>query len=223
MHIPDGFLSPQVWAPLAGASGLTVAYAAAKSERQLPPEKVPLVGATAAFIFAAQMVNFRVAGGFSGHLLGGVLAAALLGPHAAVVAMTVVLLVQSLVFQDGGVTALGANILNMAIIAAYVGWPIGSALSSRAKTPAGRAAAIGFGAWLAVMLGAIACALELVLSGTVPLVPEGQPIYKSVPLLFIAVHFPIAIAEAVLTAGALSLIHRWRPDFVPALAGGEAS
>ncbi len=205
--------------PLGVASAAGVVYAARRAERELPPERVPLVGATAAFIFAAQMVNFRVAGGFSGHLLGGVLAAALLGPHAAVVAMTVVLLVQALVFQDGGVTALGANILNMAIIAAYVGWPLARALSSRAKTPAGRALGIAVGAWVAVVLGAVACALELVVSGTVPLVPEGQPLYKSVPLLFVGVHLPIAVAEAVLTAGALGLIYRWRPDFVPALAG----
>ncbi|MBC7287784.1 MAG: energy-coupling factor ABC transporter permease, partial [Armatimonadetes bacterium] len=212
MHIPDGFLSPQVWMPLAVGSGLAVVYAARRAEREVPPEKVPLVGATAAFIFAAQMVNFRVSGGFSGHLIGGVLAAALLGPNAALVAMTVVLLVQALLFQDGGVTALGANVLNMAVIATWVGWPLARVLAARIATPNGRAAAVGFGAAVAVLLGAVACALELSASGTIPLRPHGVPLYKSIPLLFVAVHVPVAAAEGILTAGALTIMYRWRPD-----------
>ncbi len=208
MHIPDGFLQPQVWAPLAAASAGAVAYAARRVERDMSPERVPLVGAAAAFVFAAQMVNFRIAAGTSGHLLGGILAAALLGPHAAVLAMTAVLVVQALVFQDGGITALGANIFNMAIIPCYVCWPIAAALGrgSRRAFLAGVAVA----AWLAVFLGAVACAVEIGLSGAAPL--------GAALAAMGGVHAILGLAEAALTVAALSLILRWRPDLVAAVA-----
>jgi cobalt/nickel transport system permease protein len=215
LHIPDGFLSPQVWAPLSVASAGAVAYAARRAERELPLERVPLVGATAAFLFAAQMVNFRVAAGTSGHLLGGVLAAALLGPHAGFIAMTVVLIVQALLFQDGGVTTLGANLLNMGVIGCYVGWGAFTLLSKAAR---GRGALglLGFSAWLSVVVASAACAVELALSGFVPLRPALAAM--------VGVHALIGLGEGALTVAAVSLLVRWRADLVaPGLvpASGE--
>ena len=118
MHIPDGFLTPEVAAACAVPAAGAVAYGLRRANRELEERRVPLLGVTAAFVFAAQMLNFPVAGGTSGHFLGAALAAILLGPWLACLVMAVVLGVQAFVFADGGITALGANILNMGVIGA---------------------------------------------------------------------------------------------------------
>lgn len=143
MHIPNAFLGPEVRFPAAMGAGAMVIWAARRAQRDLPPDKVPLPGPTAAFIFAAQIVNFPVARGTSGHLLGGVLAAALLAPHAAVVAMTAIPMVQAPLFRDGGVTALGANVIKMAVVSAYAGWPVAPAIMSVSRLAASRIGAVG--------------------------------------------------------------------------------
>src|SRR4030043_1769745 len=122
MHIPDGFIStPVAAAGIAVAAG-SVAYAVRATNKNMGEKQIPLMGVLAAFIFAAQMLNFPVIGGTSGHLIGAALAAILLGPWAGVLIMTCVLIVQCLVFQDGGLLALGANVLNMGIIAPFAGY-----------------------------------------------------------------------------------------------------
>src|SRR5712692_5403656 len=121
MHIPDGYLSPAVWGTMSVVGAGTVSVAVRRVDRALEPERVPLMGVMAAFVFAAQMVNFPVAGGTSGHLLGACLAAILLGPWPAILVMTTVFLVQCLVFHDGGITALGANLFNMGVLGAVLG------------------------------------------------------------------------------------------------------
>ena len=122
MHIPDGFLSTgvSVAAWVGSAGGLS--YAVRRVDETFGERQVPFMGVTAAFIFAAQMMNFPVAGGTSGHLLGGALAAILLGPWAGMIVLTSVLAVQALLFQDGGLLALGANILNMSVIGTPIAW-----------------------------------------------------------------------------------------------------
>src|ERR1700739_4888980 len=121
MHIPDGFLTPRVWGPLDVVSGSVVAWSLKKVSAVFEEKAVPLMGVLAAFIFAAQMINLPIAGGTSGHFLGGALAGALLGPWAGLVIITVVLFVQCFLFQDGGVAALGANIFNMGILGSMGG------------------------------------------------------------------------------------------------------
>src|SRR5689334_8604134 len=116
MHIPDGFLDAKVALGAGALSALGVGAAVRNARLRLPPRKIPLMGLSAAFIFAAQMLNFPVAGGTSGHLIGGVLASVLLGPSAAVLVLTAVLMVQCFVFADGGILALGANVFNMGIV-----------------------------------------------------------------------------------------------------------
>ena len=122
MHIPDGFLSTPVWAGMDALSAGAVGVAARRVNRKLDAAQVPLMGMTAAFVFAAQMINFPVPGGTSGHLLGGFLAALLLGPAPAVVVMATIFTAQCLLFQDGGLTALGANLFNMGIVGSIGGY-----------------------------------------------------------------------------------------------------
>jgi cobalt/nickel transport system permease protein len=186
-----------------------VAYGLRRASRELDERRVPLLGVTAAFVFAAQMLNFPVAGGTSGHFLGAALAAILLGPWLACVVMSVVLVTQSFVFADGGVTALGANVLNMGVIGALlVG---GLMLAARAVLPRSRGVLLGVsaaGAWLAVMAGATAASLELAISGTVPL--------GTVLPAMLGVHALIGIGEGVITAAAVSAVLVSRSDLIPA-------
>src|SRR5260370_22901223 len=165
MHIPDGFLSTPVWAGMDAVSVSAVVVAVRRVERTLDAAQVPLMGMTAAFIFAAQMINFPVAGGTSGHLLGGLLAALLLGPAPAVVVMTTVFAAQCLLYQDGGLTALGANTFNMGIIGSVGGYGIYWALC---RLRLGERAAVAAASWLSVMLGAAAASVELGRAGAVP-------------------------------------------------------
>jgi len=166
---------------------------------------------TAAFVFAVQMLNFPIAGGTSGHFLGAGLAAILLGPWMACLVMSVVLVTQSFVFADGGITALGANILNMGVVGALlVG---GLMLLAQRALPHKRGAFLavaGVGAWLAVVAGAVACSFELAISGTVPL--------GTVLPAMLGVHVLIGIGEAVITVAAVSAVLSTRPDVVKVMA-----
>jgi cobalt/nickel transport system permease protein len=207
MHIPDGFLSPEVAGATAVAAVAVVAVAVRRADAQLDERRVPLLGVTAAFVFAVQLLNFPVAGGTSGHLLGAALAAVLLGPWLACVAMTVVIATQALLFADGGISALGANVLNMGILGALlVGWLMtwARALAPRRRGPF--LAVVAGGAWLAVMLGALATSLELSASGTVPL--------GTVLPGMLGVHALIGVGEAVITVAAVAAVLASRPDLV---------
>jgi cobalt/nickel transport system permease protein len=207
VHIPDGFLDTSIAAAAWVASGTVVGVALRKSSRELDERTVPLVGVTAAFIFAAQMLNFPVAGGTSGHFLGAAMAAILLGPWTACLVMSVVITAQALVFADGGITALGANVLNMGIIGALlVGFGM---LALRRALPRSRGvflAVVGIGAYAAVMFGALATSLELAWSGTVPL--------GTVLPAMLGVHALIAAGEAVVTVAAVSAVLATRPDLI---------
>src|SRR3954462_962746 len=154
MHIPDGFLSPEVAAAAAAGPVAPVGIALRRAERELDERAVPLLGVTGAFVFAAQMINFPVAGGRSGPLLGGALAAVLLGPWLACLVMAVVITSQAFVFADGGITALGANVLNMGVMGALLVGGLMYAARGLAGQSRGALLAISAGgAWLAVMAG----------------------------------------------------------------------
>jgi cobalt/nickel transport system permease protein len=215
MHIPDGFLAPEVAAGTAVVAAGAVGYGLRRASSTLEDRTVPLLGVTGAFVFAAQMLNFPVAGGTSGHFLGAALAAVLLGPWLACVVLAVVLGMQALVFADGGISALGANIVNMGVVGGLGAGLIVAA--ARALLPRSRTAFLGaaaVAAWAAVMAGAAACAAELALSGTIPL--------NTVVPALLSVHAVIGVGEAVITVAALSAILASRPDLVAgrARAGG---
>jgi cobalt/nickel transport system permease protein len=198
MHIPDGFLSAPVWGTMDVVAAGTVALAVRRVNERLDPADVPLMGVTGAFIFAAQMVNFPVAGGTSGHLMGALLASALLGPWAAILVMTTIFLVQCLLFQDGGLLALGANLFNLGIVGAGLGCLLHRGLRrlfGRREAPALFAAA-----WLSVMAGALAASLELAASGTV----AGSLVIRAM----LGIHALIGVGEGLITVAALRLIRR---------------
>jgi len=204
MHIPDGFLSTEVALACAVPAAAAVGIGLRQANRTLDERRVPLLGVTAAFIFAAQMLNFPVAGGTSGHFLGAALAAILLGPWLACLALAVVLGVQAFVFADGGLTALGANVFNMGVAGALL---VGGLMHVANKLAPKRILPIAaVGAWLAVMSGAALTALELAWSGTVPL--------GTVLPAMLGTHLLIAAGEAVITVAAVSAVLSTRPDLL---------
>lgn len=205
MHIPDGFLNAATLASTGAVSATGVGIAVRQVNRKLKEKQVPLMGVLAAFIFAAQMLNFPVAGGTSGHVLGAALAAILLGPWAAVLIMACVLIAQSLIFQDGGLLALGANIFNMGLVAvfvSYLSYRLGTALFGETRRVR---LATGFSAaWLSVVLAATAASFELAFSGASPL--------RVVLPAMVGVHALIGIGEGLVTAAALGLVLVARAD-----------
>jgi cobalt/nickel transport system permease protein len=211
MHIPDGFLDPGVAAVAGVVSAGAVAYGLRRAEASLDDKAIPLLGVTGAFIFAAQMLNFPVAGGTSGHLLGAALAAVLLGPWLACLVLSVVLTAQAFVFADGGITALGANVLNMGVIGALL---VGALMLGARRVLPDRhdvfLAIVAVGAWLAVMAGALATSIELALSGI--------PLGTVLPTM-LGVHALIGLGEAVVTVAAVSAVLVSRADLVAALRG----
>ncbi len=210
MHIPDGFIGPgaSALAGIGAAGGFAVALRQAR--RYLTDRLIPLAALVAAFVFAAQMVNFPVLPGMSGHLIGGVLAAVLLGPSAAFVVITIVLIVQAFVFADGGLTALGLNILNMAGVAAVGGYFMYRAML-RVTNGSHRAVSLtaGIAAFLSIPLTASAFALEFAVAGTASSVSV-----TSVLIALVGVQSLIGIGEGVITALIVSAVIRSRPDLV---------
>jgi cobalt/nickel transport system permease protein len=207
MHIPDGFVNTGTavvtWAASAGGVG----YAVRRVNRELGERQVPLMGVTAAFIFAAQMMNFTVVGGTSGHLLGAALAAILLGPWAGMLVLTSVLAVQALLFQDGGLLALGANVFNMAIVGVLVAWVVYGTLKRLLGERTWTTMVSGFAAaWLSVVIASLVAASELALSGTLAW-------QVSLPAVG-SVHALIGIGEGLITIGVLAFLRAARPDLL---------
>ncbi len=207
MHIPDGFISaPVAAAGIAVAAG-SVAYAVKSTNKKMGERQIPLMGVLAAFIFAAQMLNFPVLGGTSGHLVGAALAAILLGASPALLVMTCVLIVQSLIFQDGGLLALGANIFNMGIVPCFLGYFLYRGINPLfRKRKLGVMIGGGLAAWFTVVMGSVACAVELAISGTVPL-------RVALPAMA-GVHAVIGIGEGLITAAVLALVLATRADLL---------
>ena len=213
LHIPDGFLSGGVAAVCGVVAIASVAYSLRVANVELDEARVPLLGVLAAFIFATQMLNFPIVGGTSGHLLGATLAAVLLGPWLACLVLAVVLVVQAFAFADGGITALGANVLNMGVLGALLaGYLVVAANTVLPHTRVAFLGIVGVVSWLAVMVGAAATSVELAASDTVPLA-------TSLPAM-LGVHALIGIGEAVITVAAVSAVLAARPDLV-ALAPKE--
>lgn len=167
MHVPDGFIDVKTAVTASALAVAGLGFALRQVRRELPARRVPLLGLGAAFVFAAQMVNFPVVGGTSGHLVGGTLIAVLLGVPAAVVVMTTVLISQCFLFADGGVTALGVNVFNMGVIAPVVGFVVYRGIARLMPGLRGQLTAIMFAGWCSTVAAAIACAGQLAWSGTV--------------------------------------------------------
>lgn len=210
MHIPDGFFNAgaSAVAGIGAAGGFAVALRRLRS--YLTERLVPLAALTAAFVFAAQMVNFPVLPGMSGHLIGAVLAAVLVGPAAAYVILTIVLVVQAFLFADGGLSALGLNIINMGLVAGVGGYYVYRAIL-RFTSRSHRAVALsaGVAAFISVPMAALAFALEFAVGGTAESVSM-----TSVLWAMVTTHVLIGIGEGVITFFVVLAVVRSRPDLV---------
>jgi len=208
MHIPDGFLNVLVSAVCWLLTLVILGIAVANTRRELDERLVPLAGIMAAFIFAAQMLNFPVAGGTSGHFIGAALAFIVLGPWLGLLAMTAVIAVQGLLFQDGGLVVMGANILVMGVVPGFLAY----ALYRLGRGRAGRAQTLlaGVAAWLSVVVASATVSLLLAFSGTSAL--------GIVLPAMVGVHAVIGLGEALITVAALAFIRQTRPAL---LAGGR--
>jgi len=216
VHVPDGFVSPAINVATAAVSSGAIGIGLARARRAAAETShmVPLLATTAAFVFAAQMLNFPIGGGTSGHFLGAAAAAALLGPWNACLVMTVVLVIQGLFFGDGGITALGTNIFNMGIVAGLGGFILMRPI--RSLLPDGRGpwlASAAVAGWAGVVAASAACSLELAASGTAPLA-------VALPAM-VGTHAVIGAGEALITAAVLAAVAASRPDILPAWARVE--
>jgi cobalt/nickel transport system permease protein len=209
VHAPDGFLNAGTAVATGAISLSSIGFALRQARDQLQEKTVPLAGMAAAFIFAAQMFNFPVAAGTTGHLLGGALAAVLLGPSVGVVVVTIVVVVQALAFADGGITALGYNVLNMAIVPAYGGFAAFRLF--RRLFPAnggGVAAAAGLAAWASVVMSSVTFSIEWLFGATAPVA------FDDVLGAMVGVHSLIGIGEGLMSALAVGAVLASRPDLV---------
>ncbi|MET0799629.1 MAG: energy-coupling factor ABC transporter permease [Actinomycetota bacterium] len=209
MHIPDGFINAGVSAAAGVVSAGGIGYSLHRAKETLSEKLAPMAGLVAAFIFAVQMLTFPVAAGTSGHLLGGCLAAILVGPWAGAVAVAVVLLVQALLFADGGLTALGLNVLNMSLIAGWGGFAL--FVFIRRVLPATRASAVaasGIAALLSVVLASLGFVIEYAVGG------NGGASVATVFAAMIGTHCLIGIGEGIITALTVGVVLGVRPDLV---------
>ena len=204
LHIPDGFLSLIVSLIFWLITIVMVSLAVSKTNKSLGEKQIPLMGVMAAFIFAAQMLNFPIAGGTSGHFLGGALAAIVLGPWASILVMTAVVGVQALLFQDGGLLVMGANIFNMGILTTVIGFGLYRLVVHQKRGL--RLAVAGGGAWIATMAAALITSAQLWLSGTTRI--------EIVLPAMLGVHALIGLGEGLITVAALTYIEQTRPDLL---------
>ena len=209
MHIPDGFIDGGTSAAAGVVAIAGVAVCAKKAGETLDDRQVPLAGLSAAFIFAAQMLNFPVASGTSGHLLGAVLAAVLVGPYAGAVCVTVVLTVQALLFADGGLSALGLNVINMALVGALGGYAVFAGIRAMLR-PTARSVVVasGIAAATAPVLASIAFTIEYAIGG------NDAAAISTVAWAMIGVHVLVGIGEGVITAMTVAAVMATRPDLV---------
>jgi cobalt/nickel transport system permease protein len=219
MHIHDGLLDTPVCLVTGGISLAAVGYSVHRLKDSLADRTVPMTGMVAALVFAGQMINFPVTAGTSGHLIGGVLAARLLGPWAGCLALTLVLFVQKFLFNDGGLLALGPNVLHMAVIGSLGGYAIQSAVARLAgDTIRGRVIGVVVASWFTVMAAAVLCSIEFAISqATNPDFQLGS--FLALMMLF---HSLIGIGESLISGGVIRFVATRRPELLynpPASSG----
>ncbi|MCE5296641.1 MAG: energy-coupling factor ABC transporter permease [Euryarchaeota archaeon] len=208
MHIPDGLMDPMILFAGWAIALPVIAFAVSKVNRTVDESKVPFMAILAAGIFVAQMLNFPVGGGTTGHLVGATLAVMLLGVYGSIVVMTVILVIQCLVFGDGGITALGLNLLNMAVVA-----PFASAVIIRLANGKARSATSFAASWFAIVLAASACAMALALSFTLSNGAYGINGIVAIPTM-LGWHAVIGVGEGLITMGVISFLAKIAPEML---------
>jgi cobalt/nickel transport system permease protein len=213
MHIPDGFLSPTISALMYAIAILFLIWSWKKAKATYSKSLAPLLAVSSAFIFAAQMINFPIAYGTSGHLVGGTFLSILLGPYAAILSMTIVLLIQALFFADGGISTFGANVFNMAIIGGLSFFLV-KIMTRNSKRNSRLYLSVFMASWLSVVLGALACALEI---GYSPFFAEAGGIAVTVPAMLFW-HVLIGLGEGTITTTLITQLNRLQPAVLNGLA-----
>ncbi len=217
LHIPDGFISAPVSLISLAIAAFFIYLALRGAKNQLDEKVAPLAGLAAVFIFAMQMINFPVAAGTSGHLIGGALAAILIGPWAGVLAVTVVLFVQALFFADGGLIALGLNVINLSVIATLGSWYIFKQLQKIfPKNRIGFLTATAIAAYISVPLSAVGFSIQFAIGGTAAIE------LSKVLIAMLGVHAVIGIGEAIITVLTVSAVLSVRRDLVYAAASNKS-
>ncbi|UCG78631.1 MAG: cobalt transporter CbiM [Nitrospirota bacterium] len=225
MHIPDGYLSPQTYAPLYGVSFIFWWIALKKMKKELSSRHVPYLAMAAAFSFLIQMFNIPIPGGTTGHAVGAGIIAVLLGPWTAVVAVSVVLIIQALVFGDGGITAIGANCFNMAVVMPFVSYWVFRIVKGGANKKMRLSVAAFFSGYAGLTASAVSTAIQLGIQPVIAHAPDGQPLYAPYPL---SIALPVmaiehlllfGIVEGVITVLLLRYFMKHEPGLVPAVLG----
>lgn len=213
MHIPDGLLTPEVCALMYVISTAFLVWSWKKAKATYAQSFTPLLAVSSAFVFAAQMINFPIVYGTSGHLVGGTFLSILLGPYAAILSMTVVLMMQALFFADGGIFTFGANVFNMAVIGGLSFFLV-KFLTRNSQKGARFFLSVSFASWLSVVLGALACALQI---GVSPMFSNAGGIAVTVPAMLFW-HVLIGAGEAAITTTLITQLHRLQPTVLNGLA-----
>jgi len=213
VHVPDGFLSPAICALTYVVSIGFLVWSWRKAKATYPRSLPPLLAVSSAFVFAAQMINFPIAYGTSGHLVGGTFLSILLGPYAAILSMTIVLLMQALFFADGGIFTLGANVFNMAVIGGLSFFLV-KLFTKNSKKRSWLFSSVFVASWLSVVLGALACGLQI---GFSPIFSDAGGIAVTVPAMLYW-HVLIGLGEAAITTTLLSQLHGLQPAVLNGLA-----
>jgi cobalt/nickel transport system permease protein len=211
MHIPDGFLSPLIFTLMYALSLPIIILCWKKSKKYYSQSFTPLLAISSAFVFAAQMINFPITYGTSGHLVGGTFLSIILGPYAAVLSMTIVLLMQAFFFADGGLLAFGANAFNLAIIGGLSFFII-KLLVKNPKNKKILFTGVFIASWLSVILGALSCSLQIGFSLIIP-----QGILYTIPTM-LGIHAIIGVGEGIITATLASQLHRIQPGILRGLS-----
>ena len=224
MHIPDGYLGPQTYAVLDAAIVPVWIVATRRIAKTLKTKQVPMLALGAAFAFVIMMFNVPVVGGSTGHAVGATLVAIVLGPWAACISVSIAVVIQALVFGDGGITALGANLVNMAVVMPFVGYGLYRLIAGRTPAPARRVAAAGIGSYVAMVVGSALVGLELGIQPLIAHTASGQPLYAPYPL---GVALPAMTLghllffgpiEAVVTMGVVAALARTNPELLRSAA-----
>jgi cobalt/nickel transport system permease protein len=212
MHIPDGYINPTTAIAMFAISIAFLAWSWKRVKADYPQSFVALLAVSSAFVFAAQMINFPIAFGTSGHLVGGTFLAMLLGPYAAVLSMTIVLMMQAFFFADGGLIAFGANVFNMAVVGAFSFFVV-KLLNRNSKSPRRFASSVFFASWLSVVVGSLACAVEI---GISPAFADAGGLMVTVPAM-LSWHVLIGLGEGAITTSLVMSLQRLQPAIIGGL------
>ncbi len=226
MHIPDGYLSPQTFVPLYGASAVFWAIAIKKLKKELSDRQVPYLAMAGVFSFLIQMFNIPIPGGTTGHAVGASITAILLGPWAATVAVSTVLIIQALIFGDGGITAIGANCFNMAVVIPFVSYWVFRAIAGHKESKKRRYAGAFLSGYIGLTAGALLTAIEFGIQPLIAHDPAGNPLYApyplkiAIPAMALEHMLLFSIIEGILTASILSYFMKHEPQSIYAMKGG---